>query len=227
MRMKELPNMERPYEKLETYGAQALSMAELLAIIIKTGTKRRTSMEIAQELLTYQTEENGVGFLHHLSMQELMKIEGIGRVKAIELKAVAEIAKRNWIPQKTIGRKINTPEEVYRLMSPEYKHQEVEALKTIILDSRNKLIRVVDIAVGTANSMMVPVKDIFKEPIKAGAVSIILVHNHPSGDVSPSTHDLSLTKKVRDAAALFGMNLMDHVIIGNGNYYSMKKGKKF
>ncbi len=227
MKMKELPELDRPYEKLEIFGAETLTMAELLAIIIKTGTKNHTALEVAQELLRNDHEGKELIFLKELSIPELMKTEGIGKVKAIELKAILEIANRIHNPQKVTKRRISSVDDVYRLMAVEYKHREVEVIKTILVDGRNRILKISEVAVGTANYSMVEMKDIFKEPVRIGAVGMILVHNHPSGDPEPSREDISFTKKVDRLAKLFGIHLVDHVIIGDGDYASLKRLKKF
>ena len=139
MNIKELPNLERPYEKLENYGAEVLSIAELLAIIIKSGTKDNTSVQIAQELLKMDEEQKGISFLKDISMEELQKQKGIGRVKAIQLKAVAELASRNnsFIKQK--NHKITTPEDVSNIFMNELRNLKQETTKTVLLNSKNSL----------------------------------------------------------------------------------------
>lgn len=226
MKLKELPIMERPYEKLEMYGAEMLSTAELLAIIIKSGTKDLTSVEIAQEILKDDFMEKGVTFLKDVSIEELISKKGIGRVKAIQLKAVAELAVRASKPVKIIRKEIFTPEDIAKIMIPDLKHEKQEVIKTILLDTRNQVMKIVTNAIGGLNSSMIEIREIFKEPIKASAAKIVLVHNHPSGDVTPSPDDIKFTKKIINAGEIFGIEIIDHIIIGDGKFSSLKRMKK-
>lgn len=227
MKLKELPEMERPYEKLEMYGAERLSMAELIAIIIKSGTKNLTSVEIAQELLTEDIQEKGITFIKDISIEELKLKRGIGRVKAIQLKAIAELAVRANKPVKLIRREIYTPEDVARIIMPDLRNEKQEIVKTILLDTKNRLIKIVTNTIGGLNSNTVEIREIFKEPIKCSAAKIVLVHNHPTGDVVPSNSDIAFTRKVFQTGQIFGIELLDHIIIGDGKFCSIKRLKKF
>ena len=227
MKLKELPAMERPYEKLEAYGAEMLSTAELLAIIIKSGTKDLTSVQIAQDLLRDDVMEKGVTFLKDFSIEELMSKKGIGRVKAIQLKAVAELAIRASKPVKIIKKEIFTPEDVAKIMMPDFKNEKQEIIKTILLDTKNRIMKIVTNAIGSINSNSVEIREIFTEPVKSSAAKIVLVHNHPTGDVSPSPNDIKFTKKIVEAGKIFGIEVVDHIIIGDRNFSSLKRLKKF
>lgn len=227
MKLKELPTMERPYEKLEMYGAECLSTAELVAIIIKSGTKDLTSVEVAQELLKEDVAERGITFLKDISIEELIQKKGIGRVKAIQLKAIAELAIRANKPVKILRKRIDTPEEAAKILIPDFKGEKQEIVKTILLDTQNKIIKIVTIAIGGVNSTTVEIREIYKEPIKTNAAKIILAHNHPSGDTTPSSEDIKFTRKINEAGKVFGIELMDHIIIGDGTFCSLKRLKKF
>ena len=227
MKLKELPEMERPYEKLETYGANVLSTAELLAIIIKSGTKDLTSVEVAQSLLKEDIFEKGINFIKDISIEELKSKRGIGRVKAIQLKAVAELASRANKPAKIMRKEVYTPEDVAKIMIPDLRNEKQEIVKTILLDTKNRLIKIVTNTIGGLNSNTIEIREVFKEPIKCSAAKIVLVHNHPTGDVSPSSSDISFTKKVFNAGEIFGIELIDHIIIGDGKFCSIKRLKKF
>ncbi len=227
MKVKELPEMERPYEKLETYGAECLSTAELIAIIIKNGTKDLTSIEIAQELLKEDALNIGITFFKDISIEELMSKKGIGRVKAIQLKAVSELAARASKPVKIVRMKILCPEDAAKILMEDMKYQKQEIVKTILLDNNNQVIKVVTNAIGSINSSYVELREIYKEPIKCSAVRIILAHNHPSGNPVPSNSDLLFTRKVVEAGKIFGIEVADHIIIGNGVFSSLKRLKKF
>ena len=227
MKLKELPEMERPYEKLEMYGEEVLSTAELLAIIIKSGTKNLTSVEIAQELLKEDVLEKGISFIKDISIEELKLKRGIGRVKAIQLKAVAELALRANRPVKIIRKEIYTPEDVAKIVMPDLKNEKQEIVKTILLDTKNKFIKIVTNTIGGINSNNIEIREILREPIKRSAAKIILIHNHPSGEVTPSNSDVKLTRKVYEAALVFGIELIDHIIIGDNKFCSLKRLKKF
>lgn len=223
MRIKDLPKTEKPYEKIENYGAECLSNAELLAVIIKTGTKNVTAIEIAQQILLLDKENKGLGFLKNVSIEELKNINGLGRVKSIQMKALAEFAIRFSKPQIIARKIITSPEDVAKILMLEMKDETQEIVKTLILNNQNELIRIVTNAVGTGNSSYVEVKDIFKEAIKSNAMKIIVVHNHPSGFVEPSKEDIKFTQKIKNAGELMGIELLDHIIIGSTTFASMKR----
>lgn len=223
MKLKDLPVTEKPYEKIENYGAQFLSNAELLAVIIKTGTKEKTAVEIAQELLLLDYKNQGLGFLKDISLEDLANIKGLGRVKSIQIKALVEFAVRFSKPNSIKKRVITSPEIVASILMNELKDESQEVIKTLILNTQNELMRIVTVTKGSTNSSYVEVKDIFKDAIKSNASKIILVHNHPSGQVDPSDADIALTERVKIAGELLSIELVDHVIIGNGVFESLKR----
>ena len=226
MKIKDLPEIEKPYEKLESFGASKLSDAELLAVLLKSGTKNKTSVQLAQEILMLDKEKKGLGFLMDISLEELQKIKGLGRVKAIQVKAFAEFASRFARPSKLIRRVITCPEDVANIVMGELKNETQEIIKTVILNSQNELMRIITNSIGTINSNTIEIREILKEPIKSGAAKIILMHNHPSGDPQPSESDIIFTKKVEDASGIFGIMLLDHIIIGDGVFVSLKRLRK-
>lgn len=223
--IKQIPLEDRPYEKFERLGATYLTDAELLAIVIKNGSKSLNSLDMARYILS--NHENGLSgfkYLKEASLDELMKVEGIGKVKAIQLKAVMELACRinNELGnEKRI--KITSPHDVYRLLRSDMAHKQTEEVKVVILDNKNHVKSVVTVSRGATNKSVVSVKEILSEPIKQLASSIILVHNHPSGDTTPSRQDILLTRKISDYAKIFEIDLCDHVIIGKDNYTSLKE----
>lgn len=228
MKIKELPVSERPYEKLEIYGPEVLSNAELLAIIIKTGTKDKTAVEIAQEILKYDFEAEGVNFLRNASIEELKNIHGVGRVKAIQLKALGEISVR-LASKKIVSKvKIITPEDAARCVMADMQDLKQEVIKTILLDNQNQIIRIVTNAIGTLNAISLEPREIFKEPVKSNSPKIILVHNHPSGDITPSNKDIEFTTRMCNVGKVLGVEILDHIIIGGyGKFCSLKRDKKF
>ena len=226
MKMKELPISERPYEKLEMYGANTLSNAELLAIIIKSGTKDESSVTLAQKILSLgknkECKEDNIKFLQELSIEEFMKIKGIGKVKAIQLKATCELAKRISKPIRQIKTKIRTPQDVANLFIDELKVEKREIVKVIIMNSQNVILKIQTISQGGTSSAQVSTKDILLEAVKMGAPKIILIHNHPSGESKPSKADIEFTEKLEKAAKILGILLLDHIIIGYNQYTSIK-----
>ena len=182
LKMKELPLSERPYEKLELYGPEMLSNAELLAIIIKTGTKNENSVAIAQKVLKLNntTNKEDLKFLCDVSLEEFMKINGIGRVKAIQLKAIGELTKRISKPINKKKIKIRNTKEVAELLMPELRYEKREIAKVIILNSKNIVIRIINVSFGGTNFASIAPKEVLAEAVKIGAPKIILVHNHPS-----------------------------------------------
>lgn len=217
MTIKKLPISERPYEKLEMYGAESLSNSELLAIIIKTGTKEKTSIEVAQQILSIK-ENSNLRFLQDLSIEEFTKIKGIGKIKAIQLKAICELTKRMERPINTTKIKLKSSKDVADLVMNELKFEKREIVKELILNTKNILLKIIDVSYGGTNSAIVEPKDILAEPIKMGAPKIILVHNHPSGDPTPSKQDIAITQRIYEASQLVGIDLIDHIVIGDSKY---------
>ena len=214
MKVKELPVSERPYEKLEMYGEKALSNAELIAIIIKTGTKDESSINIAQKILALDKNgENNLRFLQNVSIEEFMSIKGIGKVKALQLKAICELTKRMSKPLDTSQVQINSPKDVAELLTNEMRFEKREVVKAIILNSKNVILKMVDVCFGGANSAILKPKDVLHEAIKLEAPKIILVHNHPSGDPTPSKSDFEFTERLIKAAQIMRIELLDHIVI--------------
>lgn len=182
LKMKELPISERPYEKIELYGPEKLSNAELLAIIIKTGTKNENSVSIAQKVLNLNqtTDKDNLRFLCDISIEEFKQIHGIGRVKAIQLKAIGELTKRISTPLHQKRIKIKSTKDVAELLMSELRYEKREIAKVIILNNKNIVIRITNIAFGGINFASIEPKEVLVEAIKMQAPKIILVHNHPS-----------------------------------------------
>lgn len=215
---------DRPYEKLEQYGAEYLSDSELLAIIIKSGTKEMNSLKLAQILLSKNnTGLYSFNYLDTISIEELKTFKGIGRVKAIQIKAVIEIAKRISKNVKEKITKITSPKDVYDLISKDMEDKPVEQLKVVILNNKNIVKSVATVSVGSQNKTSASVKEILYEPLKQMAASIIIVHNHPSGDSRPSNQDIAFTKRIIDSIRIFDIELLDHIVIGKNEYTSIRE----
>ena len=238
IKMKELPETERPYEKLEQYGAKTLTNAELLAIIIKTGTKEETAVGLAQQILKLNTQkQDNLRFLVDLTIEEITKIKGIGKIKAIQLKAVCELATRINAVSNYKEKQILCPQDIAEILTEKMRFEKQEILKVAMLNNKNKLIKIKDIATGGTNFVTAIIKHILNEAVKIEAEKIILIHNHPTGDPTPSNQDIEFTKNVEQASKILGIQLLDHIVIGDKNYVSIfsvmeklkkaeKKGKK-
>lgn len=229
IKIKELPEIERPYEKLELYGEKVLSNAELLAIIIKSGTKNKTSVDIANYILNLNSNEDkgDLNFLRDLSLEELKKIKGIGRVKAIQIKAICELATRMSKPSNYRKIQIKGPNDIANLLMNDLRFEKKEIVKTIIMNNKNIIMKIIDVGIGSGNFSNLNIRYILSETIKMNAPKIILVHNHPSGDPSPSEMDFIVTEKLQQAADILRVELLDHVIIGNMKYKSIMQSEKW
>ncbi len=214
----------RPYERLERYGEAALSDAELLAILIRSGTRGYSSLEVANEILSLDSAYEGLSFLKDLTLEELQKCKGMGRVKAIMIKSALEIGKRSMqITPFWKSIQISGPEDAIKLF--EYRMQDLkkEEVHVILLDIRHRVIRNVVISSGGVASTGVFPRELFREAIKSNASAIVIAHNHPSGDPKPSSDDISTTQSLSKAALLIGIELVDHIVVGRGTSTSMKQ----
>lgn len=218
-RIKELPENERPREKLTKYGPEVLSNAELLAILIRTGTKNESAIDIAYKLLK---NEDGIGFLLDSKTEELSGIHGIGPAKAAQLKAAVELGRR--LASQTYKKEIyiRCSKDASNLMMEDMRYLKKEYMKAILLNIKCGLIGIEEISVGSINSSIVHPREVFAPAIKKSCASILLVHNHPSGDPAPSQEDLNITRRLAEAGKILGIEVVDHIIIGDGTYVSLK-----
>lgn len=230
IKMKDLPEAERPYEKLEQYGAKAWTNAELLAIIIKTVTKDETAVGLAQKVLKLNTDEkDNLKFLCDLTVEEFTKIKGIGKIKAIQLKAVCELATRINSVSSYKEKQILRPKDIAEILMERTRFEKQEILKVAMLNNKNKLIRIKEIAKGGGNFVAATIRSILNEAVKIEAAKIILIHNHPTGDPTPSKQDIEFTKNVEQASKILGIQLLDHIVIGDLKYvsiFSMREKQK-
>lgn len=218
--IKDLPLDERPREKLLANGATVLSNAELLAILLRSGTKRDSALRLAEQLLI---NHGGISGLGGLAPQDLSKLKGIGNAKAVTIAAAVELGKRM---STTLGDRrsiIRSPQDVANLMMPRLRYENKEKFVVVLLSTKNHVLAAPTVSVGTLNASLVHPRDLFREAIKYCAASVILVHNHPSGDPSPSQEDIALTGKLIEAGLLLDISVIDHVIIGDGKYVSLKE----
>ena len=210
LKISEMPEADRPREKLAARGANALTDAELIAILLRTGVEGANAVEVARQLL----EEHGsLGKLSRCSVKELARIKGVGSAKAAQLAAAFGLGQR-LARENFTARKIETPEQVYELLGPEMRALHKESLRVILLDTRYHFIRAEEVSLGSVNESIAHPRDVFRPALIYSAYAVIVVHNHPSGDPSPSQADHSLTRRLREAAELLQIKLLDHVIIG-------------
>jgi DNA repair protein RadC len=224
LKIRELPEQERPREKLAAHGASALTDPELIAILLRTGVTGKNVVDLARELL------QKYGSLRELSrcrVDELSKIRGIGEAKALHLVAAFGLGQR--LAQQALSKqKLDSPELVHELLGEEMRMLRKESLRVVLLDTRYHLIRVEEISLGSVNESIAHPRDVFRPAVISSAYAVIVVHNHPSGDASPSQTDHSLTRRLAEAAELLQIKLLDHIIIGapgenSPGYFSFKE----
>jgi DNA repair protein RadC len=224
LKIREMPLAERPREKLAKHGATALTDPELLAILLRTGVTGRNVVEVARDLLK---EYGSLLGLSRCTVEELSAIRGIGPAKALHLVAAFGLGKR--LAQETLSKKkLDSPELVHELVGPEMRMLRKESLRVILLDTRYHLIRFEEISLGSINESIAHPRDVFRPAVISSAYAVIVVHNHPSGDASPSQTDHSLTRRLAEAADLLQIKLLDHIIIGapgekSPGYFSFKE----
>ena len=218
--IKELPADERPREKLAANGPATMSNAELLAILLRTGTKQDSALRLAERLLV---SHGGISGLGGLSPKELSKLKGIGTAKAVAIAAAVELGKRMNMPGGAERLVIRSPQDVADLMMPRLRYENKEKFVVVLLSTKNHVLASPTVSVGTLNASVVHPRELFREAINYNAAAVILVHNHPSGDPSPSREDIALTGKMIEAGRLLDISVIDHVIIGDGKYVSLKE----
>lgn len=219
--MKTLPESERPYEKFLSYGEGRLSDAELLAIILKSGTSKETSLDIARKLL--DGNHNNLLNLYDLSYEQLKEFSGIGQVKAIQLKAIAELSKRIAKSNRGYQLRMDTPESIASYYMEHMRHRKEEHVICAYFDTKCNFLGDIEISKGSANFAYVSPREIFLHALDKKAILFILLHNHPSGDPTPSNDDVQITKRIEKGAQILELQFIDHIIIGDNQYYSFKE----
>ena len=218
----DLPKEERPRERLKKVGVDNLSLAELLALVIERGKRGENVLTIAQNLIShFGNLEN----IKKASIEELCQVKGIGFATACKLKASFKLGEKAQITPTKHKQKIESPKDVFELLKNDLGDKKKEHFKVLSLDSRNKLISIDDVSIGTINANLVHPREVFKTAIQHLAVSIIIVHNHPSGDPEPSEDDLEITKRIVEVGKLIGINILDHIIITKTKFFSFKDKK--
>jgi len=223
--MKQLPAEERPYEKCISIGAEALTDSELLAVILRTGTKDMNSLTLAGNVLAAAGESaaSGLPGLYHLSVQDLMAIPGIGRVKAVQLKCIGELSRRIAAASARQTLDMSSPQSIAEYYMEKLRHEEQEHLYSLMLDARSNYMGERMLSRGTANAALITPREIFAEALRRQALGIVIIHNHPSGDPSPSDCDIDVTSRVQHSGAMLGIQLLDHIVIGDHKYFSFRE----
>ncbi len=217
--IKDYPEEIRPREKILYYGAESLSDQELLAILLRTGTKEKSALELANDVL----QDGGLKNLTQISVEELKCKKGMGLAKAAQLKAAVELSRR--LARQSLGLLpiIKDPNDVAKLVMGEMAYLDREHFRAINLNTKNQVMAIDTISVGSLNASLVHPREVFKPSVKRSAASLILVHNHPSGDTKPSQEDIKVTWRLYEAGNLLGIEIVDHVIIGQNKFLSMKE----
>lgn len=220
--IKDIPINDRPRERLINHGVKNISNEDLISIILKTGTKNKSVKDISNFVLK---EFKDISNLKYLNINRLMKIEGIGKVKAIELIAAIELGRRVYLEKNINEIKIRDSNDIYKIFNNILKYKQQEHFYALYLDSKNKIIEKKLLFVGTINKSVAHPREIFKNAYLTSASFIICVHNHPSGDPTPSKEDIVFTNNLIEIGKLNNIPILDHIIIGNNSYYSFFEGK--
>lgn len=218
--IKDLPLTERPRERLIHNGSEHLSATELVAIILRTGSANRTAINLAEELLVEFKDLRGMA---RASVAEIAQFSGVGQVKAVQLKAAFELGRRVFMLNPVQLPTISKPYDIFELLKASFQDLDREHFKVVHLNTKNQVLKVETAAIGILNSSPVHPREVFKEAIKMSSAGLIMTHNHPSGDPSPSRDDLALTSRLREAGEILGIPVIDHVIFGDNKFVSLKE----
>lgn len=218
--MRELPPEERPRERLARLGTSSLRNEELLAILLRVGTKRKSALELARELIVHFGGLRGIA---SATVHQLAQMSGIGLAKAAQISAAVEFGRRVALAGMGDLPQIRSPEDVYSLLIGRLQGEKREHLLALILDVKNRVLKTETISIGTLDSSLVHPREVYRVAIREGAANIIIAHNHPSGDPTPSPEDIQITRRLWEAGTLIGIDLLDHVIVGDGKYVSLRE----
>ena len=220
--VRDLPPEERPREKLLLHGPQALSNAELLAVLLRSGTKEKSVLRVAEEILAH-IKEQGLSAMVHISVAELSKIEGVGQVKAATLQAAIELGRRLAVQSAGQMQVIHGPEDVAHYAMPRFRFEQKEHFAVMLLNTKNKIIGMPEVSVGSLSASVVHPREVFRAAIDYAAAAMILLHNHPSGDPTPSREDIAVTDRLVKAGKIMDIPVLDHVVIGRECFASFKE----
>ena len=219
-RIREIPSDDRPRERLLKYGADALSTAELLAILLRTGTDKLNAVRLADHVLSTFGSIRGVA---SATVEEMADIHGIGPAKAAQIKAAIEFGRRLVAASPEERTKIRSPQDVYNLLGPALRDEKREHFVALLLDTKNGVLRQLTVSVGDLSSSIVHPREVFAPAIRHSAASLIVAHNHPSGDATPSPEDAQVTKRLVEAGELLGIEVLDHVVLGDSRWVSLRE----
>ncbi len=218
--IREMPTEERPRERLIHYGPASLSNAELIAILLRTGNSERSALGLAEMLLR---DCGGLRGLMNANLDTLQVTKGMGPAKSVEIAAAAELGRRLVKVSPTDEPVIRKPDDAANVVMSELRDEQQEVFKALLLDTKNKLLRNLEITRGTLDSSLVHPRDVFKPAVALSAASIIVAHNHPSGDPTPSQEDIQVTSRLVEAGKIMGVEVLDHVVIGHNRWVSLKE----
>lgn len=224
-KMKEMPKALRPYEKCERSGVGALSDAELLAVVLKSGTREKSALLLAEEVLRMDASSDGLLSLMDQSLESFRSLKGIGRVKSIQLICLCELSRRIWRASRGRGMQIRDAASAAEYYMQDLRHADQEQVYILLLDTKHLVIGSVLVTQGTVNASVVSPREIFREALLHRAAAFILVHNHPSGDTAPSEEDRRFTALLKAAGQMMNLPLLDSIIIGDNRYYSFAEMK--
>ncbi len=221
MRMRELPAEERPRERMKALGVEALSMRELLALVIGSGSRGRGTMELADNLVSSFESARDLALA---SVERLCRVSGVGVARASRVMAAIELGKRVLKSSRGDRKTVRCPADAAGMLLEDMMPLDREHFKVMLLDSKNAVISVETVSIGTVNASIVHPREVLKPALEKSATSIILVHNHPTGSVSPSREDILITRRFEKCGRILGIDVVDHIIVGDNNYVSMKEG---
>lgn len=220
MTIKSLPEESRPRERMLTLGSASLTTAELLAIILNTGSSTETAIQLGERLISVY---NNLRSLQDAEVEELTKLKGIGTAKACKVKAALELGKRLTSEALSFRKTVENPRQVANIFMEQMRYLHKEEFRVIYVNVKRQIIAVETVSVGSLDCSIVHPREVFKYAVKKSASAVILLHNHPSGDPTPSKEDLQVTKRLAEAGKLLGIDLLDHIVIGDGRYLSMQE----
>ncbi|MDO3410183.1 DNA repair protein RadC [Saccharibacillus sp. CPCC 101409] len=218
--LRDLPQAERPRERMMQYGAEALSQAELLAILLRTGTRRESAIAVAQRIVG---QAGGLRRLVDMGVEELIEIKGVGPAKAIQLKAAIELGRRMSASRLGEPIVIRSPQDAAELLSEQLRYLQKEHFVCLFLNTKNHVIAQETLSIGSLNASIVHPREVFRAAIKLSSASIVCAHNHPSGDPAPSPEDIAITKRLVEAGRIVGIDVLDHIVVGDGSFVSLKE----
>jgi DNA repair protein RadC len=221
--IREMPLLERPREKMRLLGANKLSNSELLAILLGTGTRAVSATALADRILSMTPD--GIGHLSEIGVEELARVPGVGAAKACRIAAAVELGKRLATRPKNKRVRVNSPQEVAKLFIEDMRRLKQERFRVLMLNVKNEIMAIEEISVGNINTSVVDPREVFRPAIRRGSATVILAHNHPSGNPAPSDVDVESTKRLVVAGEFLGIKVVDHIIIGDGTFVSMRQDK--